>query len=92
MGSKVGGFFTILLYASLLSYFSYLVQRMYNGFDDNIKTQLSANDLVDGNNQIKIANSSLLPSMQLVLLKETVHSKNVMKHDGIDFDELNKYI
>ena len=31
MGSKVGGFFTILLYLGIFFYFDYLTLRMYNG-------------------------------------------------------------
>ena len=63
MVSKLGGFATILFFISLIAYFTYLVERMYNGQDDNIVTLTKANDLRGSNKEIDIDNSNLLPSM-----------------------------
>jgi len=62
-GTKVGGMCTIILYFALSAYLFYLGRRMYNGQDDNITTLVKANDLKDGNDEIKIANSHILPSL-----------------------------
>jgi hypothetical protein len=65
---------------------------MYQGLDDNIGNQTRSNDLLNGNEQIDISKSNLLPSLQFVVLEETQHSNTIIKHDRIDLQELKKYI
>lgn len=55
MGSKIGGIFTLILYISLMCYFSYLTTRMYDGLDDNIQSLTRANDLKNGHDEIEIS-------------------------------------
>jgi len=74
MGSKVGGFFTIFLYIWLVSYFTYLVRRMYRGVDDNLQNLTRSNDLQNGHEEIAIGPSNNMPSMELLVYEDNEHT------------------
>ena len=89
--SKVGGVFTLLLYSLLTLYFFYLTQRMYNGYDDNINMLIRANELEDGDQEIDIGKSRLLPSLNIVTLNNNANSE-IFKNDHIDMDLLETFV
>lgn len=66
MGSRVGGFFSLVLYITILLRFIIAINRMQGGLDDNQFKNSRSNHLIDGENIIKVGQTDFLPSLELL--------------------------
>ena len=60
--------------------------------DDTIQSLVLANDLKNGNQEIDISKTNILPTIEIELLADSAQTKRVMKKDGVDLVELGKYV
>ena len=60
--------------------------------DDNIQSLTRANNLKDGTDEIEISKTNILPSISFNVLEENSITNSIIKQNGIDLNELSKYI
>ena len=60
--------------------------------DDTIQSLVRANDLKNGNQEIDISKTNILPTIEIEDLADSPQTKKVMKEQGVDLEELGKYV
>jgi hypothetical protein len=92
IGSKIGGFLTIIVVMSVLSFCIFTYSRMIRGLDDRYNSFNRANHLINGEEEILINGSRFLPSLELIKWENNPVIDKILTPNGINITELQTYV
>jgi hypothetical protein len=92
IGSKMGGFMTIIVVMSVLLFCTFTYSKMMRGLYDRYNSFNRANHLINGEEEILINGSRFLPSLELIKWKSNPIIDKILTPNGINITELQTYV